>query len=321
MKPGFCCGALAVLCAGSVLACGARQRPGHEKSVVTLRLVTGPATGSFGPLGRALVRVFAEHSPDLRLVAQETAGSVPNIQALEQGTADLGLAQAGVAYMAYNGQLPDTRQVFRDFLGVAVLHSSYVHLLVAPGANITSISALKGKRVGVGPVGTNGAVTSIIARGLYAADEVELRNLRVDETAEALGEKALDAVFITSGIPSEEISRATAAGARLLDIEGAAADRLRIDFPFLKAGIIPANSYAGQTSSVHTLAVDVVLAARTGLDAAIVRRVTATLFDVLPRLSHELRFLRSMGIERASATPIPLHRGAALYYREKELGR
>jgi TRAP-type uncharacterized transport system substrate-binding protein len=63
------------------------------------------------------------------------------------------------------------------------------------------------------------------------------------------------------------------------------------------------------------------LAARADLDAAVVRRVTATLFDMLPRLSRELRFLRSMEIERASATPIPLHPGAALYYREKELGR
>jgi TRAP transporter TAXI family solute receptor len=320
MKLG-CCGLAAVLCAGSLFACGEPQRQDHEKSIGALRLVTGPATGSFGPLGRALVRAFAEHSAQLRLVAQETAGSVPNIQALQQGTADLGLAQAGAVYMAYHGQLPGAKQSFHDFLGVAVLHPSYVHLLVAPGARITSIAALKGKRVGVGPVGTNGAVTSIIARGLYAADDLEIRNVAVDKTAEALGERALDAVFITSGIPSDEISRAMVSGARLLDIEGAAVDRLRIDYPFLKAGIIPPNSYRGQTSSVHTLAVDVVLAARADLDAAVVRRVTATLFDVLPRLSRELRFLRSMEIERASATPIPLHPGAALYYREKELGR
>ena len=323
MKLGFWHGAItiAALCAGSALACRGNQRPAPQTPVVTLRLFTGPATGSFGPLGRALVQAFDKNSPTLRLVAEETNGSVPNLQALQTGTADLGLAQAGVAYMAYNGQLPDTSQRFRELRGIAVLHTAYVHLLVAPGAQIASIAELKGKRVGLGPVGTNGAVTSVIVRGFYSSDEVQLRNLPVDETAETLSKKELDAVFITSGVQSEEISQAIAAGARLLDIQGPAADRLRADYPFLKADIIPAKTYSGQPSPVHTLAVDIVLVTRAGLNDAIVRQVTTTLFEVLPQLSLQVGFLRSMAIERASATPIPLHSGAALYYREKELGR
>jgi TRAP transporter TAXI family solute receptor len=321
MKRRFWCGAwVVVLCATSVLACRARQ-PDHQGSVVTLRLLTGPATGSFGPLGRALVRSFDQHSPDLRLVARETAGSVPNVEALHAGTGDLGLAQAGVAYMAYNGHLPDTTQHFRDLRGVAVLHPSYVHLLVSSAANIASLAELKGKHVGLGPVGTNGAVTSVIARGLYSPGEVQFRNLPVNKTADALANRDVDAVFITSGIAGEEINRAIATGAHLVDIHGAAADRLRANYPFLKARVIPANAYAGQTTAVRTLAVDILLVARAGLDEAIVRRVTATLFDALPQLSREVSFLRSMSIERASATPIPLHSGAALYYRERELGR
>ncbi len=312
---------IAALLVGGLSACHENERPRSKESPVTLRFVTGPAAGSFGPLGRALVRAFNQASPALQLSAQETNGSVPNVQALQEGTADLGLAQAGVAFMAYNGRLPDARRKFEDLRGIAVLHAAYVHLLAARGASVASVDALKGKRVGLGPVGTNGAVTSIIVRGFYSADEVQLRNLPVDETADALNGGKLDAMFITAGIPTEEISRAIGDGARLLDINGAAADRLRADYPFLKADIIPANTYAGQTSSIHTLAVDIVLVTRAGLDEAIVRRVTRTLFDVLPALSLEVGFLRSMEIERASATPIPLHSGAALYYREKELGR
>ena len=37
--------------------------------------------------------------------------------------------------------------------------------------------------------------------------------------------------------------------------------------------------------------------------------------------SADLPFLKGMDPERAPATPIPLHRGAALYYRERELRR
>ena len=72
---------------------------------------------------------------------------------------------------------------------------------------------------------------------------------------------------------------------------------------------------------VHTLSVDVVLLARAGLDDALVRRLTEGLFRMLPQLSAELPFLKGMAPERAPATPVPLHPGAALYYRERELRR
>ena len=53
----------------------------------------------------------------------------------------------------------------------------------------------------------------------------------------------------------------------------------------------------------------------------LVRRLTDGLFRMLPQLSAELPFLKGMAPERAPATPVPLHPGAALYYRERELRR
>ena len=90
-------------------------------------------------------------------------------------------------------------------------------------------------------------------------------------------------------------------------------------YPFFRSEIIPAGAYRGQVRPIHTLSVDVVLLARAGLDDAIVRRLTDGLFRMLPQLSAELPFLKGMVPERAPATPVPLHPGAALYYREREL--
>jgi TRAP-type uncharacterized transport system substrate-binding protein len=66
---------------------------------------------------------------------------------------------------------------------------------------------------------------------------------------------------------------------------------------------------------------DVVLLSRKDLDDRLVRQLTAGLFQMLPKLSSELAFLQGMDPERAPATPVPLHRGATLYYRERELRR
>ena len=67
--------------------------------------------------------------------------------------------------------------------------------------------------------------------------------------------------------------------------------------------------------------VDALLLTREGLDEGLVRRLTSALFDVLPELATHNDFLRRMDPTRAPATPIPLHSGAALFYRQMELSR
>ena len=134
-------------------------------------------------------------------------------------------------------------------------------------------------------------------------------------------DNALDAAFTISSVPNDDAKHLTDAGARLLPIRGPAVDRLRTMYPFFRSEIIPAGAYRGQDQPVHTLSVDVVLLTRAGLDDAIVRRLTEGLFRMLPQLSAELPFLKGMEPERAPATPVPLHPGAALYYRERELRR
>ena len=56
------------------------------------------------------------------------------------------------------------------------------------------------------------------------------------------------------------------------------------------------------------------------LDERLVYSLTKQLFVALEVLSQR-GALRSMDIDQAPATPIPLHEGAARYYRERELTR
>jgi TRAP transporter TAXI family solute receptor len=134
-------------------------------------------------------------------------------------------------------------------------------------------------------------------------------------------ENSIDAAFTISSVPNDDARRLTDAGARLVQIREAATVRLRTMYPFFRSAIIQRGAYSGQDQPIHTLSVDVVLLARAGLDDGVVRRLTEGLFQMLPRLSAELPFLKEMVPERAPATPVPLHPGAALYYRERELRR
>lgn len=302
-------------------SCGRVQSAADEKPV-TVTMSTGFATGNFRPFSEALVKGYRELMPDVRVQPVGTSGSIENIQALQDGTVDLGLAQGGIAYMAYNGRLRGSAQPLRNIRGIAVLNSSAVQLLVGPGSRIRSMDELRGRRVSVGPGGSGAAVISeMVLDGYFLAGGVQKVEATVPRTNEMLLDNSIDAAFTISSVPNDDARHLTQAGAQLLHIRGPAMVKLRTTHPFFRSEVIPAGAYPGMNQPVHTLSVDVVLLTRAGLDDAIVRRLTEGLFRMLPQLNAELPFVKGMVPERAPATPVPLHQGAALYYRERELRR
>jgi len=291
------------------------------REITNIRMSTGLPTGTFGPFTEALAKGYARLAPELRIELVDTKGSVRNLEALETGAVDLGLAQSGIAYMAYNGRLSESDRPLRNIRAMAVLNSSTVHLLVGPELRANSIDDLSGLRVGVGVLGTGNALTSALLLSPYRARAPQTIGVVVGQTADALLARRIDAAFTISGIPHDDVGRATRGGARLVHVAGPAVDRLRSAYPFFRSAVIPPGTYPNQPEAVKTLSIDVVLLTRKNLDAGLVRRLTAGLFMMLPKLSAELDFLHDMDPERAPATPVPLHPGATLYYRERELSR
>jgi TRAP transporter TAXI family solute receptor len=302
-------------------SCGRVQTAGTDQPV-TIRLSTGFRSGNFRPFSEALAKGYGDLMPDVRIQQIDTSGSLDNIQGLEDGIIDIGLSQAGIAYMAYNGQLRQSARPMRGIRGIAILNSSAVQLLVGPRSRIRSVDELVGRRVGVGPDGSGAAVTSqAVLRGYFSPGEVHEVFATVPETTSMLLADAIDAAFTVSSVPNEDVKHMTDAGARVLEFHGPRVDRLRTTYPFFRSEIIPMTAYQKLDRPVHTLSVDVVLLTRAGFNEAIVRRLTEGLFRMLPQLNAELPFLKAMVPERAPATPVPLHPGAALYYRERELRR
>ena len=80
------------------------------------------------------------------------------------------------------------------------------------------------------------------------------------------------------------------------------------------------NSGTRRHASVRTIGVDRLLVCRSDLDDALVHELTRHFIEALPEIFRPLRSsARLLDLDSASATPIPLHPGAAQYYREREL--
>ena len=288
-----------------------------------VRIATGSPGGGFYPLGAALATELARTLPHVDVSTQPSAGAVSNIKALEAGAADLGFAFADVAYVAFVGGLDGQSQPFSKLRSIAVLQLTPVHLAVSASSNIRRVEDLRGRRVGLGPPGSGTALTVGIILHAFGVplEAVHTEALGFNDAAERLGDGRLDAMFDNGNYPVESVRAAAARGGHLVPISGPPIDRLLREYPFLQRSVIPRGIYAGQAASVHTIGVDSVLLCRSDLDEALVHDLTARLFDVLPALALHQTSLRFMDLEQAPAAPVPLHEGAARYYREREFLR
>jgi TRAP transporter TAXI family solute receptor len=287
---------------------------------VVVRVMSGPTGGGFYPLGEGLAAAFGRLLPEVTFEHHPSTGAVSNAELIQAGNADVGFVFADVAYVAYVGRL-ERKQVFDRLRGIAVLELTPLHLVVRPG--ITSVRDLRGRRVAVGPPGSGTALTAEIVLRAFdiKLSDIHTEALQFDVAARRLVAGHLDAMFDTAIYPAEAVRMAASAGARLMPLTGSPIDKLRHEYPFFRAAVIPRDAYPGVTGAVHTIGVDSLLVCRRDMDEELVYQLTRRFFDALPMLSSSRNALRLMDLDQAPATPIPLHDGAARYYRERELLR
>ena len=273
-------------------------------------------------LTKALAEEYQRLLQDLDITV--VTGSV---ERLERGEADLGFALADRAYLNHLARATNPEGSGPGVRAMAAVQVAPLHVVVRRGSGIATIPGLRGQRVRyAGP--------EILTRGPHANDLVDavfagfgvtpqmmtLQTRTAIDALAALSPGELDAVVTFAVLyPSPHVHAAMAEGASLVPIEGPIVDRLRNRYPFLRYSRIPPGTYPGQTQAVHTIGVDLLLVCRPTLDSRLVYRLTKAFFDAAERLSSASASMRLADLSDSSATPIPLHDGAAQYYREREL--
>lgn len=288
---------------------------------VTVVIASGQAGGVFYPLGQALARIYSSTIPGMHVSAESTVGSVFNVQQVQLGKADLAFTQSDIAYLSYQQVSETPTDSHRGLRGIAVLNVNILHIL-ARGDAVRTVDDLRGRHVGVGATGSG---TEVAARlvvegyGLRYAD-LKAEFLPFSEVTARLRAGTIDAGFIAASYPAAAIVAATSApDVHLVSMTPQAIRRIRALYPFLRPTVIPRDTYPGQHEDVATVGVDNVLVCREDLGEDIVYELTKAFFAALPELAQIHAAARLIDAEQAPATPIPLHPGAARYYREREL--
>jgi uncharacterized protein len=286
----------------------------------TLRVATAIA-----PLSVPLAEEYQRRLPHLDVQQVTSVDSYTVIDALQRGTADVGLALADAAFAAYYGGpgvAPDTTPTSSLIRGVSLLPPLSAYVIVRADSGIHTIADLQGRNVAVG---APTASSSNLAYRVLEAFEVKAHIMNMTTRAEAsegLRNKTIDAAFFPGYVyPDQVVYAAIKEGAYLIPISGPPLERLRWNNPFVRVATIPRDIYPGQNQMIPTVGIDMVVLCRRDLDEAIVHDVTAQLFNAYPKLSGVEATLKFLNIDEAPATPVPLHPGAARYFRERELAR
>ncbi len=266
----------------------------------------------------AITRAFRMTGVELEI--QYSPGSLRSVQAVQQGETDVAFSSADVAYLAFAGQLEPATRPFDQLRGIAVLPLSVVHLIARKDSGIRSVSDLKGRHISTGGAGSGSTLSSRLILEAFNLD-ASMYNSTVMEFHEALGQIVngqLDAMFVTLRFPDERVMKTIRAGAYLVSIMGPPLEQLRRIYPFYRFALIPGSSYPSHPT-VYTTGFDGLLVCRRDLDEATVYEFTKQYFEGVVAL----RSYKGppFNLDNAPATPIPLHEGAARFYREEELRR
>jgi TRAP transporter TAXI family solute receptor len=304
--------AAALLLVASSTACA---RPSAAPTRHTIRIGTGAQQGNYYPVGVALARTFAMAMPDVDAEVKVTNGTLANLDALQNDSADVVFSYADVAYAAYVG---GPGEPFTGLRALALLQLLPVQFVVSDRSPVHDVTDLPGRKVIYVGGGTGPAAERILrAHGVDPTNILLRQTGSFEDSIADLSSGKLDAMFVLSRYPVDNVSGALERGSHLMPLAGDAIEQLHRQYPFFRPMLIAGGAYRTQSLPVRTIGVHSLLLCRVDLDEGLVYRLTKALFQSLAELSNDL--LWSVDLDRAAATPIPLHAGAARYYREREL--
>ncbi len=320
------------------------------------RIGTAATTGTYFQIGGVLASAISKPPgardcerggscgvPGLVAVAQASQGSLQNALALGAGQIESALIQSDVAYWAYagaaitpkrcrpaNGEaatsvgsvLLKAQGPIKSLRAIAGLFPEDVHVVVRADSPIRGLRDLKGRLVALGEPesGTLADARLVLEAAGLSECEVKAQYLRLSEAADALVQGRIDAFFMVAGYPVPAITDvAIAIPTRLLPIPRETAERLVQKFPFFNLDVIPAGSYPGLDTETPTLSTTALWATRAEIDADLVYAITKSLWSEATTRLLEATHPAGRRIRLATALDglaIPLHPGAARYYRE-----
>jgi len=277
---------------------------------------TGGTGGLFYIIGAGMAEVLNKNMPDATARAEVTGASVENIRRVAAGQMTFGFSSSSTLYEASVGETP-----FQEALpvsAIAYLYPAVLQIATTADTGIKTIKDLAGKRVNLGPPGSNAAVLAQRLLEAYDAfDPGRAQFLSYNEGTAALMNNQLDATVVLAGAPTAAlIDLGSQRDMVLLSIDEETVKPMLEKYPFYQIFELAPETYEGQDETVLIINDPATLFASTAASEETIYAITKALFDNLDELAQVHPQAADISIDTATNTPIPLHPGAQRYFDE-----
>ncbi len=304
---------------------------------INLKIGTGGTGGTYYPIGTAIAKSFSsKRAPancnflggcgvkGVDAEALSTGASVQNVTDVQSGELDIGISEASVLYFAYQGINRFEGEKKPDLRILANLYPEDLHLVLAPGVDVGSVSSLTGLRVGVDKPGsgTQVAVKALLEEFGVTPDKYKPYEISSNESIGLLKKGKLDAYFYAAGTPVKGIAKLNAEiGISLYSFTEDELRRINNAVPYYIPSVIKAGVYSGIDQDVATVGVSALLFTHAKQSDDLIYKLVRSMWrdygqDILIKahpkgevitLDSSLNGLEGIGV--------PLHSGAEKYYR------
>lgn len=309
----------------SFSACGASETENTGAQAVEnpaiMNMGTGDHDGSYYTFGTLLSGYMSEAS-DINVDVISTEGSVANINGINEGIYQLGLAQADVMSYAWDGIRSFAKDgEVKSFRAIGGLYEEALQI-VTLDETIRHVEDLRDKTVSIGAENSGVALNAmniLDVYGLRTGDDIQTVNLSFGDSIAAMKAGTVDAAFIVSGAPTNAVAELAAEGeVYLVNIDGEKADELIARYPYYNKHVILSGTYAGLDQDTSTVSVQATMIVSADVSEEDVYNMTAGIYENTESISAVLSRGIQMSVENATTgVSVPFHPGAAKYFAEK----
>ncbi len=296
-------------------------------------ITTGGTGGTYYPLGGLLAQALTERVPEVLVTGQAGNASVANCNLIKDHQIESAFVQNNVAFSAYEGKDQFAGKPVKNLRGIASLYPETIQIVARADSGIKSLKDIKGKKLIPGDRGSGTEVDTLNILSVYNLAYKDFGGvdwLGFSGASQRLQDKQADVTFTTAGWPTAAITELSmSTDIVLVPIEEDMIAKITKSFPFYSKVIIPKGTYKGMTADVPTVTTMAQWVVDEQVPEDLVYKLTKALWEkgadgkkesgaeVMAKVHAQGK---NVQLKTAlSGMAIPLHAGAAKYYKEKGL--
>ncbi|HSB98291.1 MAG TPA: TAXI family TRAP transporter solute-binding subunit, partial [Burkholderiaceae bacterium] len=290
-------------------------------SAQQITLMTGPQGGVWVPLGGQLKSMWEKAIPGLSVTATPGAG-IANVRGVDEGKAQLGFGNSSSTVDGLAGRAPFPKKVTK-VCQLANIYPQYFQVVALADAKVNSFADFKGKSLVTQPKGNtaelltdqvlrlNGMTYQSLSKTNFQAGYTDAVSLMKDGHAQIF-------TLGTTAPASAIMDLASARDVQLVPVDDKTMAALSKVNPGYHKLIIKAGTYPKQDKDVPVIGYSTHIVAACDLSEDTVYKMTKAMAENVDAMAAVVKPIAGLTPkDMAVDIGVPLHKGAAKYYKEK----